>query len=71
MPFLPAGPPAGSPPDLTPIELLLQRELHFFPFYQGDVTQQYITTCIQAPFVPEDHAFFIERLDDVGRTFPA
>jgi len=71
MPYLPAGPPEGSPPDLIPIESLLQREFLFVALDDPDITHQYVATPVEVPFLPEYGALLIKRFDDVRGVFPA
>ena len=66
MPFLPAGPPERPPPDLLPIELLLQRQFDLVALDDRNITQQHVTTFVQVPFVPEHSTLFVHCFDDVA-----
>jgi len=71
MPFLPAGPPEGPPPDLLPIELLLRGQIDLLVFHDRNVTQQDVTTLIEVPLFPENSALLVQRFHDVASALPA
>ncbi len=70
-PFLPAGLPEESPPDLFAIEQLRKREFFLLALLHANVADQYVTGAVQMPMLEKCRAVGVECFNNESVVFPS